>query len=527
MADASNGWPIDDRLSAAFDDHDAGQSHGKMFADANTILRLARLDTIAYDQIREKEAAALGIRVSTLDTEVQAQRRTTRRRADSNQPSTVLPPRFSDDGLALAFTARHADGLLYVPAWSAWLRWNGCKWAKDDVLAVYDAARLVCRDIAADAMGERGGEDIAKSLTSAGTVAAVERLARSDPRHARSAEVFDADPWLLNTPGGVVDLRTGKLRPHEPADMLTKVAGTSPGGDCPRFLAFLQQITQDKAELIAFLQRFIGYTLTGSIQDHAFLFAYGPGGNGKGVLFSTVAAMMGDYATTAMHDVFTVARNDQHPTNLAALRGARLVAVTETEEGRAWAEARVKAITGGDRISARVMRGNPFEFTPVCKLWFSGNHKPPLKNPDAAMRRRMNLLPFIFVPAKPDTGLSDALRAELPGILAWAIQGCLAWQRDGLKPPPTVTAATDEYFAAQDSLAEWFETNCVREPQAWVTVRTLYSDWKGWAVARGEDAGSEKRFSESMQRFAEKRKQIAGMAFMGVRLITSHTGVPR
>ena len=289
-------------------------------------------------------------------------------------------------------------------------------------------------------------------------------------------------------------------------------------------MRFLIQITQGNRKLVRYLQRFIGYTLTGSISEHAFLFAYGPGGNGKGVLFSTVAALLGDYATTAMHDVFMVARNDQHPTNLAALRGARMVAVTETEEGRQWAEARVKAITGGDRVSARVMRGDPFEFTPVCKLWFSGNHKPPLRNPDAAMRRRMNLVPLTYVPAKPDTELVEALRAELPGILSWAIQGCLDWQDKGLMPPPIVTAATDEYFAAQDSLAEWLSDSCERIPRAWTTTRTLFADWKTWAQARGEDPGTEKRFSEMMLRHASKTKKTVGMGFEGISLLAAGDG---
>lgn len=241
-------------------------------------------------------------------------------------------------------------------------------------------------------------------------------------------------------------------------------------------------------------------------------------------MFSIVQALLGDYATTAMHDVFMASRNDQHPTNLAALRGARMVAVTETEEGRQWAEARVKAITGGDKISARVLRGDPFEFAPVCKLWFSGNHKPPLRNPDAAMRRRMNLVPLTFVPAKPDTGLTDALMAELSGILAWAIKGCLDWQRIGLNPPSIVTKATDEYFVAQDSLAEWLDTQCERDPRTWTTTRTLFSDYRAWMLERGEEPGTEKAFSDAMQKHAAKEKQRAGMAFMGVRLTGSCMG---
>jgi len=160
-----------------------------------------------------------------------------------------------------------------------------------------------------------------------------------------------------------------------------------------------------------------------------------------------------------------------------------------------------------------------------CKLWFSGNHKPPLRNPDAAMRRRMNLVPLTYVPPKADTGLVDALKAELPGILAWAIKGCLDWQKKGLAPPSIVTKATDEYFAAQDSLAEWLGERCERQRAFDTSTRTLFTDWKTWATVRGEDAGTEKRFSDAMQRYAAKKKTNRGMVFEGLRLLPNDTGV--
>ena len=177
--------------------------------------------------------------------------------------------------------------------------------------------------------------------------------------------------------------------------------------------------------------------------------------------------------------------------------------VTETEEGRPWAESRIKSLTGGDRISARVMRGDPFEYVPAFKLWIAGNHRPVLRNPDPAMRRRLNLLPLTYVPAKPDTGLADELRSELPGILAWAIRGCIAWQRDGLNPPDLVRQASDEYFAEQDIIGNWFAETCERTTGAHSTPsRTLYANWRTWAEMRGEAPGSEKWFSEGMQQIA-------------------------
>lgn len=435
-------------------------------------------------------------------------------------------PAYSDDALALAFSSRHDGQLLYVPAWASWLRWDGCRWLRDDTLHVFDLVRALCRDIAAQAEAdEKDGGCIARGLTSAGTIAAVERLARSDPRHARRAEAFDADPWALNTPGGVIDLRTGKMRPHRKDDLFTKATSvTQSSSSRRRWIRFLLEITHGDRLMVRYLQRFIGYTLTGIIEEHAFAFLCGPGGNGKSVLLATVADVLGDYATTAMADVFTASRNDQHPTHLASLRGARLVAVTETEEGRPWAESRIKALTGGDRISARVMRGDPFEFSPVFKLWIAGNHRPVLRNPDPAMRRRLHLMPFTFVPIKPDLKLMEALRVEREGILQWAVEGCLAWQKKRLKPPKVVTEATDEYFEEQDSLAAWVAERCERKPLAVTPSRAMFADWKKWTETRGEEAGTEKRFAEGLQRHAAKKRTNSGMVFMGLKLKPLESG---
>ena len=436
-------------------------------------------------------------------------------------------PAYSDDALALAFSGRHNGQLVFVPAWSSWLRWDGCRWLRDDTLRVFDLIRALCRDEAARAEAEeKDGVAIAKSLTSASTIAAVERLARSDSRHARRAEDFDADPWALNTLAGVIDLKTGALRLHRRDDLFTKCTTVAPEPTMRprRWIRFLLEITQGDRAMVRYLQRFIGYTLTGVIQEHAFAFLCGPGGNGKSVLLATIAAVLGDYATTAMSDVFTIGRNDQHPTHLASLRGARLVAVTETEEGKAWAESRIKSLTGGDKISARVMRGDPFEFTPVFKLWIAGNHRPVLRNPDPAMRRRLHLMPLTFAPPKPDLNLTDALKAELPGIFAWAVMGCLAWQKMRLVPPPVVTEATDSYFEEQDSLAAWVVERCERKAMAEMPSRAAFADWKRWTTERGEDAGTEKRFSEGMQRHAAKKKTKTSAVFVGFRLKPLETG---
>ncbi len=432
-----------------------------------------------------------------------------------NAVSAATPPEFSDDAIAMAFSEKSDGHLLHVAAWGHWLRWDGQRWALDDTLRVFDLVRRRCRATAATALNNK----VAKQIASAGTISAVERIARSDARHARRSDDFDADPWLLNTAGGVVDLRTGNLRPHQPTDLFTKVTAVAPGGKCPRWRRFLRQVTGGDRELIRYLQRFIGYTLTGSTREHAFIFLWGPGGNGKSVLLETLRSVLGDYATVAMADVFLATRTEQHSTNVAALRGARLVVVPEIEENREWAESRIKSMTAGDRVTARAMRGDPFEFTPAFKLWIAGNQRPALRNPDEAMKRRMNMVPMTFRPKKVDEELAEKLKAEWPGILAWAIEGCRAWQREGLKPPKVVTEATEEYFIQQDTIRNWFVERCEMVEGVMAGSRALYQDWRKWAEFAGEEPGTEKAFSANLERLVPKKRVTRGVVFIGVRLV--------
>jgi putative DNA primase/helicase len=277
------------------------------------------------------------------------------------------PPEFSDEALALRFAELHAQDLRYVAGWDRWLEWNGTRWTNDNTLHAFDLARAVCREASAAANNLKG----AAAIASAKTVAAVERLARADRRLAATTDQWDQDIWLLNTPAGTVDLKTGKVGKHGPEDYITKSTAVAPGGECPRWLSFLARITGNDAQLALFLQRVAGYALTGSVVEHALFFGHGTGANGKGVFVNTIAGILGDYATTASMETFIASNGDRHPTDLAGLRGARLVTAQETEEGRRWAEAKIKTLTGGDRVSARFMRQDFFEFTPQFKLLIS------------------------------------------------------------------------------------------------------------------------------------------------------------
>ena len=425
----------------------------------------------------------------------------------------------TEDALALAFTRRYHRDWRYVAAWGRWLVWDGRRWRNEETLAATDLIRGVCRHAALQADNPK----LAAKLATSGTVGGVERLARADRRHAATTAEWDADPWLLNTPGGVVDLRTGRMRAHDRADRMTKITTATPGGDCPTWRQFIAEVTGGDAALQAYLQRMAGYALTGSTQEHALFFLYGTGANGKSVFVNTLATILGDYAANAPMDTFMETRTDRHPTDMAGLRGARFVAAIETEQGRRWAESKVKSLTGGDKISARFMRQDFFEFWPQFKLFVAGNHKPAIRNIDEAMKRRLHLIPFTITvpPERRDKHLQQKLLAERDGILAWALEGCLAWQRLGrLDPPPQVVAATEEYFEAEDALGRWLEERCVREANAKSLTAELFTDWKQWAEAAGEFVGSQRRFSDLLiTRGVEKWRNAAGIrGFRGVGL---------
>ena len=310
-------------------------------------------------------------------------------------------PEFSDEALALDFAAEHVDRLRYVQTFGRWLLWNGNKWAIDESLAGLDEARKTCRRAARRCNNAKAS----KELASAKTVAAVERLAKADRRLAATPEMFDREFWLLNTPGGVIDLRDGTRRPSCGADLMTKSTSVAPAGDCPRWLKFLREITRGDEALIEYLRRVAGYALSGQTTEHALFFAFGTGANGKSVFVNALAGILGDYHRTAPIEAFVASSGDRHPTELAGLRGARLVTAIETEEGRRWAEAKIKALTGGDRIAARFMRQDFFEFDPQFKLLIAGNHRPGLRSVDEFIRRRFHLIPFDVTILEPRTAI--------------------------------------------------------------------------------------------------------------------------
>lgn len=448
-----------------------------------------------------------------------------------------VPLPYGESNVATKFSATIDRNLRYVDEWGKWMVWDGSRWVADRLRHAAEASKRYCAAIADAAMKDgmtfttdTQKRTVASRFTEKRVIMNIAELAKSDPRIAASSDQWDADIWLLNTPGGVVDLRTGSLRPGLRSDYMTKLTRVAPGGACPTWHKFLHTATGGDSELILFLQRMCGYSLTGSVRDHALFFVYGTGGNGKGTFLNTFQWLIGDYAKVAGMDVFTEKKNESHTTELARLMGARLVTAQETEEGKRWAEARIKALTGGDPITARFMRQDDFEFLPQFKLVIAGNHKPGLRNVDEAIKRRLHLIPFTatIAPADRDPHLTEKLQAEASGILQWAIEGCVAWQRDGLQAPAMVIAATDEYLEQQDSLGLWIDECCDLGANYECRRSALYQSFKGWAEAAGEYVLPQRRFVAAIEaRGITSRIKDGSPLAIGLRVKASQEKVRR
>lgn len=453
---------------------------------------------------------------------------------------------FSDDALANAFVAEYGEVIRYDHTRGRFFVWDGIRWNCDETGGVLHSVRRVLSNqakafVEAAGAGKIPGMSAEKARTvestarSAGKRDAVVRLIHADPRVSVTSTVWDRDPWLLGTPDGTVDLRDGTLRPADAGDHITRLTGSrvADRADCPLWLRFLDQTAGGDQNLVAYLRRVCGYLLTGSTREHALFFVYGAGGNGKSVFLETINGILGEYGATAPAETFTARYGDAHPTELARLDGPRLVAASETEAGRAWAESRIKSITGGDRIAARFMNRNFFEFEPQFKLMIAGNHKPALRNVDAAAMRRFRMIGFEHQPENPDRDLKDKLKAEWPGILRWAIDGCLEWQRVGLAEPKAVLDTTSEYFDAQDIFGQWMDERLERDPlgEHHETTEMLFADWRLYAERRRVRVGSYDEFAERLTKagIVNERRRVNGerkRVRVGVKLCSDFETVP-
>ncbi len=427
--------------------------------------------------------------------------------AFENAISVDLPPEncveqvttieVTEDGAARELVRRNGHKIRYDNNLGAWWIWEGTVWRKDATGRIRETLKRIAREATVGL-----GTKVLRAVRRAGFISGAERMAMTDSRVSVSADYWDRDPMLLGCPGATIDLRTGKHLTPRPENGITKLCGVNPEkGDCPVWQQFLADATGGDEEVIAFLQMWFGYLLTGQTDEQVLLFVHGPGGNGKSVFLNIMSRVLGDYSATAAMDTFTKSKGDRHPTDLAMLAGARSVSVSETEDNRGWSEARIKQLTGGDEVTARFMRRDFFTFRPSFKLTIVGNHQPVINDVDPALRRRLLILPFTHQPTLCDPNLEKKLWSEAPQILSWAIRGCLERSECGLPRPAAIQSATEQYFEDQDTFSQWLEECCeIDKANSFSTSADLYQSWRRYAEEAGEDAGSRKLLGQKLKR---------------------------
>lgn len=432
--------------------------------------------------------------------------------ASPGQQAAMKAFLYSEQWLATEVAGKLRGKVRYSPERRCWIVWDGSRWWIDAALSAEDHIKLELRAVADKVArsNDKGAEAEAKRICSTSCLNNVMSLVKSDRSIVVTQDALDFDLWKINTPAGLVDLTTGTMQSPDPDALCTKRTSVAPDASakCPEWLRFLTEACGDDLAMVAYLQRLCGYALTGVTREQMLAFIWGQGGNGKSVFLNTLQHVLGDYAVVASMDTFTASHGDKHTTNLAMLAGARTVTASENAAGKRWDEALIKSITGGEKVSARFMRQNNFTFLPQFKLIFVGNHKPEIRDIDRAMRRRIQLVPFTVVPKVVDLDLGAKLKGEAPAILAWMIEGCLAWQQQGLQPPPRVLATTAEYFEAEDAFGRWLEECVTAKEGGYVTVADLYQSWVEWCNTNGEYPGKAKRLSSQLQsrKFVARRE---------------------
>lgn len=409
----------------------------------------------------------------------------------------------TDTGNAERLVDRHGRNIRYNYGRGIWHVWTGTHWGEDKAGYLDQLAKETVRAIPTEAVGldSEAWQKLMKWASTsegAGKRAAMIDLARSEEGIPVQAEDLDKDPWLLNVANGTLDLRTGTLRAHDRADLITRCLNTPYVSEatCPTFLAFLDRIFAGNDELIGYVQRMFGYALTGSTREQVIFIAYGNGSNGKSTLLKTFANLLDDYAAEADTDTFLERPGDRTREDAAALDGVRFVAASETADGKRLSEAFIKKATGGEKIKARRLYENPYMFQPTCKIWLSTNHRPQITGTDHAIWRRIRMLPFtVTIPDNErDKDLPAKLEAEFPGILSWAVEGCRLWLAEGEQPTTSVLQATEQYRRDMDALANWIEDRCELRPNVRATGKDLYADYVTYCQNAGEEPLKQRTF---------------------------------
>jgi len=438
-------------------------------------------------------------------------------RADLEPASPGNPP-LTDLGNAQRLVQRHGLDILWCEDWRTWLVFDGRCWVRDNKQAVrafaHDTVRAIYQEASqhTDPNHRKGLADHARRSENRQRIEAM--ISEARPMRACTPGQFDQDRWLLNVQNGTLDLRTGELRPHLREDLITKVSDVEydPEAKCLRWKRILKEVFAPHPDIAPFIQRAVGYSLTGDTREECLFLLHGTGRNGKGTFIRTVAEILGDHAGTADFSAFISKRDDGPRDDIASMRGKRLISAQESREGAAFSEAILKWLTGGDRVRARALYENSSEFDPAFKIWLATNHKPVIRGTDPAIWSRIKLIPFeVSFEGREDKCLKEELKQELPGILAWAVRGCLRWQKDGLRFPESVRNATTEYRNESDQVGRFLDEQCNLDAalNAKTKASKLYLEYQSWCDRNGEEKLTATAFGRQLTERGKRKKNTA------------------
>jgi len=436
---------------------------------------------------------------------------------------------FTDTTNAYRLFVEHGKDIRYNALWKKWVVWNNVRWEMDNGYLIHDKGLKMIRGIYSELMKTadyRERIDIEKhgmQSESARRRKALIEVASWIPELNISTDELDRDRWLLNVKNGTVNLRTGKIREHRQEDLITRLANVEfdPNADCPSWKKFIMEIMNYNAELIHFIQNAAGWAITGDTSEQTMFILFGTGANGKSTFLNTIMNLLGDYAIATPTETF-MRKSGEHITNdIARLRGTRFVTTTEAEQGRRLSEPLIKQITGNDRMTARFLYGEYFNFVPTFKIFMATNHKPLIKGTDHGIWRRIKLVPFInrIEEAKQDKHLEEKLIQESSGILNWLIEGAMRWCKEGLKTPNVIIKATDEYRGEMDVIGNFIKERCIQQVGVSIKARELFKCYQDWCDDNNEHAVSERFLGLRLKELGlEQKRNNDGRYWQGLGL---------
>jgi putative DNA primase/helicase len=439
---------------------------------------------------------------------------------------------FTDATNAQRLYKEHGKDIRYNAAWKKWMVWNGTHWEMDEGALIHEKGLETVRNI----YGEILKTDDYRERIEIEKYAMLSESMRRREAFVRAASLIkslnitsddlDPNPWLLNMKNGTIDVTTGEFRKHRQEDMITKIANVeyNPQADCPLWKQFIREIMDFKADVINFVQTAAGWALTGDTSEQTLFILFGSGANGKSTFLNTIMYLLGDYAIATPTETFMRKNGDQNTNDIARLRGTRFVTTTEAEQGRRLSEPLIKKITGNDQMTARFLYGEFFNFMPTFKIFMATNHKPVIKGTDYGIWRRIKLIPFTTrIPEeKQDKHLELKLREEASGILNWLLEGTHRWKQEGLKAPPAILNATDEYRGEMDVIGNFLKECCIQKPGVTIRIRELFKAYQEWCEENNEHAVSERFLGLRLKEMGFERSRTADARYWwGLGLLSS------